>query len=188
MARRALDPVRAFATIAPRLEATAQTYSIAIGLWRLLPNKRMVLTGFAEGSSQMRIHMSVGSRLPILVGAVGRAIAARLDLPEEELREHFQALRWQTPLSFEEYLDQVNQAKREGYGFDQGNFVSGVTTVATTIEDDAGVIRYGLSAIMFKGQHDSKTMQDIARDLIDVSKWATARLVSPPLCTTRISR
>ena len=181
VARRALDPARAFATIRPRLEALAQVYSIAIGLWRLLPNGRMVLVGFAEGNSQMRIHMSVGSRLPILVGAVGRAIAARLDLNEEELREQFTKLRWQTPIGFEEYLEQVKQAKRNGYGFDQGNFAPGVTTVATAIADDAGMVRYGLSGIMFAGQHDAETIEKIARDLAVLAKWSSARLVSTPV-------
>jgi len=141
----------------------------------------MVLVGFAEGSSQMRIHMSVGSRLPILMGAVGRAIAARLDLNEEELREEFMKLRWQTPISFEEYLEQVRQAKLNGYGFDQGHFSPGVTTVATAIVDDAGVVRYGLSGIMFAGQHDAETIKLIARDLADLSNWSSARLVSPPI-------
>ena len=117
----------------------------------------------------------------MLVGAVGRAIAARLDLNEEQLREEFTKLRWQTPISFEEYREQVKQAKLNGYGFDQGHFSPGVTTVATAIADDAGVVRYGLSGIMFAGQHDPETIKKIARDLADLSKWSSARLVSPPI-------
>src|SRR3546814_10168167 len=115
---------------------------------------RSVLAGYAEGSNQMRIHMSVGSRVPILVGAVGRATAARLNLTIEELKEGFEKLRWQKPLSFTDYVEQVEQAKRLGYGFDQEHFAPGVTTVATTIVDDSGTTRYGLSGIMFSGQHD----------------------------------
>src|SRR5690606_16148481 len=134
-----------FALIRSRLEETAQAYSIAIGLWRMLPRDRMVLSGFAEGSNQMRIHMPVGQRLPILVGAVGRAVAAHLDLSTEELRKGFDALRWQGPLTFEEYVEQVERAKRLGYGFDKGNFAPGVNTVAVVIVDHAGIVRYGLS-------------------------------------------
>ena len=181
VARRALDPSRAFATIRSRLEETAQTHSIAIGLWRMLSNSRMVLIGFAEGSNQMRIHMSVGQRLPVLVGAVGRAIAARLDLTTDELREGFEALRWQTPLSFAQYVEQVERAKRLGYGFDEGNFAPGVSTVAVTIVDESGTIRYGLSGIMFSGQHNAETMEKIAHDLIDLAQWSSVRLVSQPL-------
>jgi DNA-binding IclR family transcriptional regulator len=181
VARRALDPSRAFATIRSRLEETAQAYSIAIGLWRMLPNSRMVLIGFAEGSNQMRIHMPVGQRLPVLVGAVGRAIAARLDLTLDELKHGFEALRWQTPLSFAEYVEQVEQAKQLGYGFDGGHFAPGVSTVAVTIVDESGAIRYGLSGIMFSGQHSAATREKIAHDLIEVAEWASVRLVSQPL-------
>lgn len=180
LARRALDPARAFATIRPRLEATAQAYSIAIGLWRLLPSDRMVLVGYAEGSNQMRIHMSVGSRLPILVGAVGRSIAARMNLSEGQLREAFKMLRWRSPPSFEDYAAQVEAAKHDGYGYDQGQFASGVTTVGTAIADSDGAIRYGLSGIMFTGQHDEQTIKRVARDLIELADWAAVRLVGPP--------
>lgn len=182
VARRALDPARAFATIRPRLEETAQTYSIAIGLWRMLPQSRMILIGFAEGTNQMRIHMSVGQRLPMLVGAVGRAVAASLNLSDADLKEGFQKLRWQVPLSFESYCEQVRLAKVRGYGYDEGNFSPGVNTVAVTICDDTGVVRYGLSAIMFSGQHKHDTIELIAKDVIGVAEWAGVRLVNRPLC------
>jgi DNA-binding IclR family transcriptional regulator len=181
VARRALDPSRVFGLIRSRLEETAQAYSIAIGLWRMLPRDRMVLSGFAEGSNQMRIHMPVGQRLPILVGAVGRAVAAHLDLSTEDLQKGFEELRWQGPLSFEEYVEQVERAKRLGYGFDKGNFAPGVNTVAVVIVDHAGIVRYGLSGIMFNGQHDSKVTEKIAKELIELARWCSVRLVSQPL-------
>jgi DNA-binding IclR family transcriptional regulator len=179
VARRALDPSQAFATIRSTLEETAQAHGIAIGLWRLLPNSRMVLIGFAEGSNRMRIHMSIGQRLPIYVGAIGRAIAAHLNLSAEKLKEAFDKLQWQTPLSFSEYAAQVKQAKRVGFGLDQGYFAKGVDTVAVTIVDRTGVVRYGLSGIMFDGQHDQATMEKIAREMIGLGQWAAARLVNP---------
>lgn len=181
VARRALDPARAFATIRVRLDEMAQAYSIAIGMWRMIPRSRMVLAGFAEGTNQMRIHMSVGKRLPVLMGAVGRAIAADLDLSEKELEEGFKALRWQVPISFESYKEQVQSAKVKGYGYDEGNFSPGVNTVAVTVQDELGVTRYGLSAIMFNGQHSVETVEQIGRDLITLKTWAHARLFSIPI-------
>jgi DNA-binding IclR family transcriptional regulator len=180
VARRALDPSQAFAIVRSRLEETAQAHGMAIGLWRMLPNSRMVLIGFAEGGNQMRIHMSIGQRLPIFVGAIGRAIAAHLNLSAEKLKQSFDKLRWQTPLSFSDYTTQVEQAKRAGFGLDQGYFAKGVNTVAVTIVDAAGVVRYGLSGIMFDGQHDQETMEKIAREMIDLGLWAAIRLVNRP--------
>ena len=176
IARRALDPSRAFQSIRPRLEETARAYSIAIGFWRMLPEDRMVLAGFVEGTNQMRIHMSIGSRLPMFIGAVGRAVAARLALPDGELKRHFADMRWQVPMTFDAYLDQVEQARRDGYGYDAGNFSPGVNTVAVAICDETGAVRYGLSGIMFQGQHDQVTIRRIAADLVELSQWAGLRL------------
>ena len=181
VAHRALDPSQAYATVRSRLEECAQTHSIAIGLWRVLPRSRMVLIGFAEGESQMRIHMPIGQRLPIYVGAVGRAIAARMSPTSQELKESFDTLRWQRTLSFREYVAQVEQAKRLGYGLDAGYFAPGVSTVAVAIVDTVGQVRYGLSGIMFSGQYDHKMTDKIGRQMIELSKWAADRLVAQPL-------
>jgi DNA-binding IclR family transcriptional regulator len=181
VAQRALDPSQAYAIVRSRLEDSAQSRSIAIGLWRVLPNARMVLIGFAEGDSQMRIHMAIGQRLPMYVGAVGRAIAASMNPSSQKLKENFETLRWQTPLSFREYVAQVELAKRLGYGLDAGYFAPGVTTVAVAIGDSSGYIRYGLSGIMFSGQYDDRTTDRIGREMIELSKWAANRLVSAPL-------
>lgn len=178
VARRALDPARAFTTIRGRVDEMAQAYSIAIGMWRMIPRSRMVLAGFAEGTNQMRIHMSVGKRLPVLIGAVGRAVAADMELSQKELENGFRALHWQVPISFESYAEEVQLAKVRGYGYDEGNFSPGVNTVGVTILDELSVIRYGLSAVMFKGQHSAETVEQIGRDLIALKAWASARLFS----------
>jgi DNA-binding IclR family transcriptional regulator len=181
VAQRALDPAQAYATVRSRLEGSAQTQSIAIGLWRIIPKSRMVLIGFAEGDSQMRIHMAIGQRLPMYVGAVGRAIAARMSPSSQDLKESFDKLRWQKPLSFREYVAQVEQAKRLGYGLDAGYFAPGVSTVAVAIVDTFGEVRYGLSGIMFSGQYDYKMTDKIGRQMIELSKWAAGRLISQPV-------
>jgi DNA-binding IclR family transcriptional regulator len=177
VARRALDPRRAFTTVRPLLEELAHEYAIAVGLWRLVNNSRMILIGFVEGRSQMRIHMSVGQRIPRLVGALGRSVAAHLDLTEEELRAEFDNLRWQNPPPFPKYVAQVQLAKDLGYGLDESNFAPGVTTAATAIADTFGAITYGISGIMFTGQYDSDTVHAIARRLVAVSRAASVRLV-----------
>jgi DNA-binding IclR family transcriptional regulator len=176
IARRALDPSQAYSTVRSRLEDTAQTHSIAIGLWRIIPRSRMTLIGFAEGESQTRIHMAIGQRLPMYVGAVGRAIAARKNPPPQVLKDNFNNFRWQTPLSFRDYLAQVDTARHLGYGLDTGYFARGVSTVAVVIADAMGDIRYGLSGIMFSGQYNDKMMDKIGRQMIELAKWAAGRL------------
>lgn len=176
LSRRALDPTNAFALLRPNLERIAEEQSIAIGLWRVLANRRIVLAGFCEGGTQMRIHMTLGQRLPRLIGAVGRAIAADLNLSVNDIRTEFEAMSWQAAPSFEDYLAEVEQARRDGYALDIGNFAQGVCSIATTIKDEAGEVHFGVTGIMFNGQHDEAAIENIGRALASFSKAAALRL------------
>lgn len=180
LARRALDPLHAFPTLRPRLVEIGERFSVAIGFWRRTSRSRIVLAGYIEGSSPLRIHMSVGQRVPLLVGGVGRAFAARLGLSEAELRQEFALLRWQSPISFEEYLAQVEEARRRGYAIDRNNFASGVTVVASALCDARSSIGYGVSAIMFSGQHDADAERAIGEMLTSATDWAAPLLVTSP--------
>lgn len=175
--RQALDPMQAFTLIRPRLERAAQEFSMALGFWRVVPGARMVLAGFVEGDSRIRIHMPVGQRLPMYMGAVGRAIAAKLDLSQKELQREFSLLRWSEPLSFGAYAAQVDAARRQGYALDHGNFAPGVSTVAVAITDTAGTVRYGISGVMFSGLHTDDGIEAIAAELMHIAGWASERLV-----------
>lgn len=178
---RALDPLRSFSIVRPRLQALADKYSLAVGLWHLLTASNMTLTGFAENNDTMRIHMSNGQRLPALIGAIGQVVAARLNLPDGELRIRYSNLRWQAPLSFDEYRAQVQLAAQIGYGHDVGNLVAGVESIGVAIADGDGATRYGISGSMFIGQHTAETVAMICRELKEIGTWAGIRLATQPL-------
>jgi DNA-binding IclR family transcriptional regulator len=178
LARSALDPAQVFSLLRPKLMELTERFAIAIGLWRIISRGRMVLIGFIEGSNPMRIHMSVGQRLPMFVGGVGRAFAAEFKLDEDRLRRVYCALRWQTPTSYEEYARSVADAARMGYAVDRNTFAPGITTVAKALPDATGVLAYGLSAIMFSGQHSETVMAEIGAALREFSRWASIRLIA----------
>jgi DNA-binding IclR family transcriptional regulator len=179
LAKRALDPRQAFPTIRPRLELVASETGASIGFWRRVPRGRIVLTGFVEGSTSMRIHMSVGQRLPMLMGSIGREFAAKLNLPESTIRERFDKLRWQTPLSCDEYLKQVETARRRGYSVDRGNYANAVTSVAAAIENrHGGEARYGITGMMFSAQHTEVSIARLGEKLKEAAAWASNNLIS----------
>jgi len=179
LAKRALDPRQAFPTLRPRLEQVASETGASIGFWRRIPRGRIVLTGFVEGSTSMRIHMSVGQRLPMLIGSIGREFAAKLNLPESAIRERFDTLRWQTPLTCDEYIAQVAAARRRGYSVDRGNYAAAVTSVAAAIEDRrGGEVRYGITGMMFSAQHTEDSIERLGEKLKEAAAWASNNLIS----------
>lgn len=151
LARRALDPSNTFSLIHPSLSEFVERTQASVGFWRRIDRKRIVLAGFVESPNPMRIHMSVGQRLPLFIGAVGRAFAAELGLTDEEIDRELAQLRWQLPPDYEEYRRQVRAYAQVGYTVDNGNFSPGVTTVATVFKDAAGDLNFGISAIRISG-------------------------------------
>jgi len=166
LARKALDPANTFAVIQPSLARFVAEAQTSIGFWRRIDRKRIVLAGFLESSHPMRIHMSVGQRLPLFIGAVGRAFASELGLSDADIEHEFSQLRWQVPPDIEAYGQQVREYRRLGYAIDTGNFAPGVTTVATVLRDAMGEVNYGLSAIRISGQIDDRERHEIGQALV----------------------
>ena len=70
----------------------------------------------------------------------------------------------------------MERARRVGYALDVGNFAPGVCSIATTIRDAAGDIHFGVSGIMFNGQHDDEAIEKIGQALASFARAAALRL------------
>lgn len=164
--------------IRPELERLALTHGGLICLWHLTDTERMVLIETAYSPASVRAHMPQGMRLPVLIGAVGRAVAGRRDMPEAELRRRFAELRWQSPPRFEDYLASVRLAGQRGYGIDLGQLYIGIDVIGAVACDPAGRPRYGLSCVLLAGQSDAPRQDTIGRDLSDVCQRIGSALFS----------
>jgi DNA-binding IclR family transcriptional regulator len=165
------DP--ALALMRPRLMAMAAQYRFASGLWRVSGAGRMVLVDFADSELATRIHMTVGQRLPLLSGAMGRCVAAHSDLAPLQIAQALGEMRWVRPPSQERYRKEVAEALRRGWAVDDGDFLPGICTIAAPVLDGAGRVRYCIANTFFSGEHTAKV---IAR--IGAMTAVTAREVS----------
>lgn len=170
LARRSLDPSNTFSYILPSLTDFVARTQASVGFWRRIERNRIVLAGFVESPNLMRIHMSVGQRLPLFIGAVGRAFAAELGLTDEQIRQELTQLRWQLPPDYAEYCRQVDDCRSKGYAVDTGNFSPGVNTVATVLRDSMGALNFGLSAIRITGQIDAADVQKVGEELVELKR------------------
>jgi len=166
LARRALDPENTFAFIRPSLVRFASAHDVSVGFWRRIDRDRIVLAGFLESPNPMRIHMSVGQRLPLYIGAVGRAFAGDMDLSDDAIAKELDGLRWRSPPRVADYCEQVREYRRLGYAIDHDNFSPGITTVATLLDDPKGGRGYGLSAIRLSGQTSDRDIRQIGEALV----------------------
>lgn len=121
--------------VQPILDDIALTRKVtAIGV-EVLDLDHIIVTALADSKLPFRLHVDVGSRFPALISASGRLVAAFGGHSEEELRVRFDALRWQSPLAFSDWLKEVEQARQNGFSADYGNYIGGITIVAVPVLD-----------------------------------------------------
>jgi len=163
----------------PELERLALNYEMLIVLWRVTEDGHIVLIDRAHSATAVRIEMQRGQRLPALAGAVGRCVAAALDLPADELRRRFATLRWQAAPSFESYRADVARARQDGWAIDDGQLYRGMHSVAAIITDQNRQPRFGLSGITISGQHPPALLERLGADLHQAARFAGAALFPP---------
>ena len=161
LAQKAIGPHNVFPIVSYLLEDLATQYGATMTFWRITPSERMVLLGGAESPSAVRIQMAIGQRLPFLLGAAGRCVAAYLNLPGAELAARFVKLRWQNPPSFATYQSEIIEAKARGWSIDVGNSMNGITIVAAVVVDAEDKPIYVVSAATFQGQLAWETLVEL---------------------------
>jgi len=159
-----------------RLEEIARTHRIMVTLWQRTGDSRMVLVDRVDSESQIRMHMSVGQRLPLFIAALGRCMAAFSGLSRSEVRREFETLRWENAPSFETYWDQVLFAKAHSFAVDRDNFVKGVTTVSSPILNANGEAIMCISAVGLTPQLTDALLNALSADLTRHTSEITAAL------------
>jgi DNA-binding IclR family transcriptional regulator len=87
-----------------------------------------------ESTKDLKITAPVGTRIPLLAGAIGKAFLA--SLPADRVRVG--KLRRFTSNSItdpEQYLREVEKARRDGYALDDEEYIRGVRAVAVIISN-----------------------------------------------------
>jgi DNA-binding IclR family transcriptional regulator len=152
LAKGALEQSAYVRMVQPQLREIAEAFRVTATLWQRTRRDRVVLLDRADHEAAVRVHMSIGQRLPMYLAALGRCMAAHSGLSEDELRGHFEQLRWANGPTFAAYLKEVEQARKLGYAVDDGRYAKGVTTVSAPILDQARRPIMAISAVGFYGQ------------------------------------
>lgn len=134
----------------------------------------MAVVGTASSNLPIRLHAEIGARFPSLVSATGRCVAAFGDYKKSQLKQQFEKITWDKPMSFSQWWDLVQQAKRDGYALDDSNFMVGVSVIAVPIMA-AGHMNYSIAGIGLREQlanlgieRVSTKMKEVAAELGNV--------------------
>ena len=164
------------AAATPQMRDIAARYNITVTLWKRLGQDKIVLVKSVPSPANVRIEMAEGQRLPVLMGSTGRVMAPHLGWTRKDLKAAFKGLRWQSPLTFEAYWDQVEAADKRGWASDQGYFTKGVQTVAAPVFDRAGDVAFTIVGVMLLGQYEDGALDEIGAALRDAGQRLTSAL------------
>ena len=176
LARGALEQSSFVRMLRPHLEAIAGEHRVTTTLWQRSSKERVTLVDLADTSAAIRVHMSIGQRLPVYIAALGRCMAAYSDLTEDQLREKISNLRWENAPSFEEYYAEVQQVRDRGYSVDNGNYVKGVTTVSAPVVDANNRAIMAISAVGFSAQFNKIAIRQLGEELHERTKTISRAL------------
>jgi DNA-binding IclR family transcriptional regulator len=149
------DPARRFAQA---LDDVSTELGATVALWRRAGDE-VELVQVGESAAVMRIAYTVGRRLPMFLGAMGRLVAARGDFTPTALRSGFDRVKWVSPPEYRAWLKEVEAARETGIAFDHGHVNRGVIGAAVPVEPDGPLTRI-IAAAMFEtdGSPDAATI------------------------------
>jgi DNA-binding IclR family transcriptional regulator len=134
------------------MDAISQAEGATITLWRRLSTDRMLLVLESLPTAHIGIKMTIGQRLPLMIGAAGRIMTAHAGLPEDEMRRQFDTLRMDEPITFDAFRAQARKAAARGWAIDDGNYSLGTSSVAVPVLDRGGTAIFALSATVFSAR------------------------------------
>lgn len=165
LAKGALEKASYVRLLKPHLQELAERHNVTTTLWQRTSDERVVLVDLAESGSPMRIHMSIGQRLPMYIAALGRCMAAHSGLTQFELRRKLNELRWEDGPGFEMYMQEVQKTRQNGYAVDCGNYVKGAVTVSSPVLDNTFCPIMAVSAVGFSTQFSDRSIKALGEDL-----------------------
>jgi DNA-binding IclR family transcriptional regulator len=148
------------------MRVLAKDHGINMLLWHRNED-HAVLIDVAQSPTSVRVQMDVGQRLPLYIAAFGRCLAADAGMAKDELRVHFEAMRWHNAPDFEAYYRDVKAAAELGYAVDRDNFSRGATTVAALIFDETDNPVMAISGVDFSVALEDERLQRIAEAIRD---------------------
>jgi DNA-binding IclR family transcriptional regulator len=158
------------------LDRISQSFDLTMLGVQIVGLDHIIVVTVSQAVESFQLSTQVGNRFPALISATGRCIAAFGDYPESEMDDRFKTLRWDEPPSLEEWKAQIDQTRRQGFAIDQGNYISGVTVVATPVWKARGRPSHALVAIGISSALQRNDLPGLQKEMLAASQTLSAQL------------
>jgi DNA-binding IclR family transcriptional regulator len=162
----------------PHLLSIANRFAVTAMANSEVDQQHVACVAVAKPINSASLNVILGGKVPLYAGATGRCVAAHEVKSRAQMFRHFSKIRWQSPLTFDEWCDQIIRARDDGFGEDEGYFTKGVTTLAVPVPSPDGLVSRTLGVIAISAQLDPPLKQEIIGALKTAAAEITSRIGS----------
>jgi len=181
LANSALDQISSVRLIHPELERLTQQWQVTTALWLRISRSEVFLVDRVQPNSWVRVEMPVGRRMSTLAGALGRCMASYSDFNHDEMAVAYGDVGGDNPVPFNEFLSDVSEAKRLGYGVDRDRFWRGLTSLSSCVVEPSGRPMFALSIVTLSARCSYEQQLAIGADLQATTTRISRLLLRPQL-------
>lgn len=136
-----------------------------------------VVLALSRSDQPFRFHTDVGSQFNSLVSATGRLIAAHNGETWAQLRKRFEKIEWDNAPSFDQWKNEVEQAKALGWSVDRDHFINGMTAVAVPMIGPSGRMTHTLAAVGLSSHLDLTAVNALAARMLQEARQLSGALL-----------
>jgi DNA-binding IclR family transcriptional regulator len=159
----------------PAMDQISRDFGVTVAGMHIVGLEHIVAVAASQSSSSIQLSVQIGSRFPALISATGRCVAAFGGHPKADLAARFQDLRWDEPLSFDEWMTQVARTRAQGFAVDEGNYMSGLTVVGAPVWT-RGKLSHALVTVGLGGALKRNNLSKLQKTLVSAARALTAQL------------
>jgi DNA-binding IclR family transcriptional regulator len=158
----------------PHLQTIANRFGMTATATSRIDDKHLSLVAFANPANGISVRMTLGGRAPLVSGAAGRCFAAFGGMTENQIAANFSKIKWDDPIDYPIWREQVEQAKVDGFAEDCENYVAGISAIAVPVLMPSGKVSntvgvYAISAQLVKSDHEL-IVSALKQAAIEISK------------------
>jgi DNA-binding IclR family transcriptional regulator len=133
--------------VQPHLDEISEAFDVTVVATQIFGLDHVTIVAISRSAGAFRFSAHIGTRFPALTSATGRCLAAFGGHSEAEVRASFGQIVWDRALDYDSWRAQVEQARERGYAVDDGNYISGMISVAAPVWDAHGQVSHAINAI-----------------------------------------
>lgn len=140
--------------------------------------EHVIILDIVESRQDLKITAPVGTRIPLFAGAVGKVILASMTDKEAKalVREKgISKFTENTIIHPPDFLTEIENARQNGFAFDDEEYISGVRAVASSIKTK-GAYSAAIWVVGFKPRMGSDKMKALARNTRQAAELIRRRI------------